>query len=68
MSIATALITTLGSVFINRDSKSGEVVINIAPLLLISTLAMGVGCSVQDDEPFSTCVGSTLQSVKELFL
>lgn len=59
-------IGTIGSLFIKRDTD-GKYSIAVAPMTLLLFLGTGVTCGMQTSEPFSVCVKTTTQSLKELF-
>lgn len=58
-------ISTVGSLFIKRG-PDGKINVAVAPLSLLIALATAVTCTVQKSEPFSVCVQSTINSLKEL--
>lgn len=63
---AAAAVGTLGSLFVKKNA-AGTYDIAITPLVLIVVLGSSASCSIQDAEPFSQCLKSTLSAFKEVF-
>lgn len=55
---------TLGSLFVNK-SKDGKTNLNALPIAAVLLIGNTVGCMVQEDEPFSTCVVTTTEAITE---
>jgi hypothetical protein len=66
MEILTSMLATIGSIFVTRDQKTGQIIVNAAPMIGLSIVSTTIGCSV-DSEPFGQCMTTVLQSVAEVW-